>query len=130
MCRIEVTNLGGEDCRDEEEERGEGIHIVGMSEDSRKLMDSIFIQCSAWLCSSGKPRLKKVHQPIRVYAAHTGFKNPFDARSSLPDDHNRITSATHTLTYIGIVSLYLNHHMLHGHRKDLRENWPSVLDTH
>ena len=61
MCRIEGTNLGGEDRRDEEEERGEGIHIVGMSEDSRRLMDLIFIQCSAWLCSSGKPPPKRVH---------------------------------------------------------------------
>jgi hypothetical protein len=36
MCSLEHTGLSGEHCRDEQEERGEGIHLAVVSEDTRR----------------------------------------------------------------------------------------------
>jgi hypothetical protein len=41
---MENTSLGSEHCRDEQEERGQGVHVVGVSEDITMRLDSTFIR--------------------------------------------------------------------------------------
>lgn len=36
-CRVENTGLGGEHCRDEQEEGGQSVHVVGVCEGMRTL---------------------------------------------------------------------------------------------